>query len=211
MVTDFDAHSWVEVYFRRIGWVPFDPTPAAAPASSPTVAAGTAAALPEGRPPKLIGPKQIGIGTAAPGHAAPRPASGSGSPLPMLIGAGGAVALALLAGVAVLVRARRHRGLSPQQRSEALARELHSALARLRRALAPGATLLSIERGLRTLRGEPVAGYAAGLRASRYAAAAPEPPAPAERRRVRRALSAGKGLKARVLGLIAFPPGGPRA
>ena len=28
-VRDLDAHSWVEVYFTGIGWVPFDPTPAA--------------------------------------------------------------------------------------------------------------------------------------------------------------------------------------
>ena len=33
-VTDLDAHSWVEVYFRTIGWVPFDPTPGTAPAGS---------------------------------------------------------------------------------------------------------------------------------------------------------------------------------
>ena len=33
-IRDLDAHSWVEVYFRGIGWVTFDPTPAAAPAAS---------------------------------------------------------------------------------------------------------------------------------------------------------------------------------
>lgn len=26
-VTSFDAHSWVEAYFKNIGWLPFDPTP----------------------------------------------------------------------------------------------------------------------------------------------------------------------------------------
>ena len=26
-VTSFDAHAWVEAYFKGIGWVPFDPTP----------------------------------------------------------------------------------------------------------------------------------------------------------------------------------------
>src|SRR4051794_22307255 len=32
ILRDFDAHSWVEVYFTRIGWVTFDPTPADSPA-----------------------------------------------------------------------------------------------------------------------------------------------------------------------------------
>src|SRR5205814_7918095 len=33
-VRDLDAHSWVEVWFHGIGWVPFDPTPTTSPASS---------------------------------------------------------------------------------------------------------------------------------------------------------------------------------
>ncbi|HEU4976746.1 MAG TPA: transglutaminaseTgpA domain-containing protein, partial [Baekduia sp.] len=32
VIRDFDAHSWVEAYFPKIGWVTFDPTPAASPA-----------------------------------------------------------------------------------------------------------------------------------------------------------------------------------
>src|SRR5205807_1958923 len=28
LVTDRDAHAWVEVWFPRYGWLPFDPTPA---------------------------------------------------------------------------------------------------------------------------------------------------------------------------------------
>jgi protein-glutamine gamma-glutamyltransferase len=31
-VTDKDAHAWIEVYFPSVGWVPFNPTPAAAEA-----------------------------------------------------------------------------------------------------------------------------------------------------------------------------------
>ena len=31
---DLDAHSWVEAWFPDIGWVTFDPTPAAAPPRS---------------------------------------------------------------------------------------------------------------------------------------------------------------------------------
>ncbi|MBM3668369.1 MAG: transglutaminase domain-containing protein, partial [Actinobacteria bacterium] len=33
-VSDRDAHSWVEAYFVGIGWVPFEPTPPAAPAGA---------------------------------------------------------------------------------------------------------------------------------------------------------------------------------
>ncbi len=39
-VTQNDAHSWVEVWFPQLGWVPFDPTPA----SSRDLLAGTGAA-----------------------------------------------------------------------------------------------------------------------------------------------------------------------
>ena len=61
MITSNDAHAWVEVYFRDLGWVPFDPTPISRPragraalgpprgtptptASGPDVAAPTSAA-----------------------------------------------------------------------------------------------------------------------------------------------------------------------
>jgi protein-glutamine gamma-glutamyltransferase len=32
-VRDDDAHAWIEVYFPSIGWIPFNPTPASAPAA----------------------------------------------------------------------------------------------------------------------------------------------------------------------------------
>jgi transglutaminase-like putative cysteine protease len=37
VVRDVDAHDWIEVYFPAVGWVTFNPTPAASPA---TIAAG---------------------------------------------------------------------------------------------------------------------------------------------------------------------------
>ena len=33
VVSDIDAHAWVEAWFPHYGWVRFDPTPAAAPRS----------------------------------------------------------------------------------------------------------------------------------------------------------------------------------
>ena len=49
-VRDFDAHSWVEVYFRGIGWVTFDPTPGVAPAERPTLGGDAATAISPVRP-----------------------------------------------------------------------------------------------------------------------------------------------------------------
>jgi transglutaminase-like putative cysteine protease len=49
LVTDRDAHAWVEVWFKGYGWLPFDPTPAA-PGAAPRPSAG-AGGLYTGPPP----------------------------------------------------------------------------------------------------------------------------------------------------------------
>jgi hypothetical protein len=74
----------------------------------------------------------------------------------------------------------------------------------------PAPTLLGLERRFRGAGRAAVAGYAAGLRAHRYAPEAPAPPGPTERRALRRALRGSGGLRRRLRALLAIPPGGPR-
>ena len=206
LVTDFDAHSWVEVYFTGIGWVPFDPTPAASPASSQIgegyFPGGTALAGALGNDDKGS-PRRRDANPAS----EPAPADGGGPWIALAIGLGvAALAVAVPAGL----RRRRFRALSRSAAAEAQLRELGSGLERLGVPVAPGETLLALERRLR-LRWKPLtAGYVAGLRAERFEGDESEVPTLRDRRRVRRELGAPDGLVGRLRALIAKPPGAPR-
>src|SRR5947208_15506633 len=59
LVSDVDAHAWVEAWFPHYGWVRFDPTPPADPALggrvpiAPTTGLGTTPGLPKSLAGKL--------------------------------------------------------------------------------------------------------------------------------------------------------------
>jgi transglutaminase-like putative cysteine protease len=66
VVTDRDAHAWVEVWFKGYGWLPFDPTPAASGAAPRTTIAGAAKSAP-GLGARGLTPAEAAAGASAPG------------------------------------------------------------------------------------------------------------------------------------------------
>jgi transglutaminase-like putative cysteine protease len=209
-VRDLDAHSWVEVFFTGIGWVPFDPTPTIAPADSQSsgLAATSAARGDAGEIRQRTQSSSALSERAAGGPGDLGGDGGAGWVLPALV----AFVLAL-AGAAALIfalRVRRLRGLTAAERAEAQLGELRRALVRLGWEVPAATTLLALERRLGRAAGPASAAYAGALRAFRYDPRAPAAPGPHERRALRRELTAGGGLRGRLLGLLAIPPGGPR-
>ena len=205
-VRDLDAHSWVEVWFQGIGWVPFDPTPARSPAQSQSsVLAASAAAADAGEV------RQTRQGVAAERGtdtgASLGSDGGNGWLVPVLLLL---VAAPLGAGAFLLgLRVRRLRSLSPEQLAELQLSELRRGLLRLGWDLPASTTLLGLERRLGRFAGPASEAYAEALRANRYDPRAPDAPGLGERRVVRRELTRG-GVMDRLRGLMAFPPGAPR-
>jgi len=220
-VRDLDAHSWVEVYFPDIGWVTFDPTPRAAPADRSGLG-------PEAEPLDI----PTGGETSSAGGDSPLSDRAAGDarvvgpdgPIGEEEGSGLVPALVVAGliaiGAAVLVRRTRRGSRQAPGGAEAGLVELERALPRLGWQLGRGTTLLELEARLARAAGPAAAGYVARLRALRYS---PDPSprgasgpgaasaaTPAERRAVRRELSAPGGLRARARGFLVLPPGGPR-
>jgi protein-glutamine gamma-glutamyltransferase len=204
LVRDLDAHSWVEVYFTGIGWVPFDPTPGAAPAELQVGAADAASAA--GGGPVRGGPRAAAPTAAVPPRAtAPRPSGGV--PLwPFAIALGLPLAAALALAVARMLR---HRSLSARDAARDGTRELCGALERLGWRPGPRITLSGLEEVLRSARRPNAAGYVAGLRTIRFGTDG-RLPSLSERRRMRRELRRFPGWRAVLRSYLAIPPGGPR-
>jgi transglutaminase-like putative cysteine protease len=216
LVDDTDAHDWVEVFFPRIGWVTFEPTPAAAPAatqlddnalgvtkSEPSSNGGDTSPVPDQRGAEAQPVRPSSSGSPHGGG------GGSGGPTALALG-GAAGGLALTA-LAIYGFRRRRRGLmEPDALARAELDELDSALERIGTPLPTGTTLLEAEAKLGELAGPDAAGYAAQLRNGRYRDPGAGPPEVHERRALRRALLRATGRRSLLRVLIAVPPGGPR-
>ena len=205
-VRDLDAHSWVEVWFTGIGWVPFDPTPALAPAQSQSSALATSAAAADAGE-----VRRSGLGASERSTDTGGTIGGDdGGVSPLLAGLVLLLLAALAAAAALaLLRVRRLRVAEPAAIADAQLAELRRALQRLDWELPASTTLLGLERRLARFAGPASEAYAGALRAHRYDPRAPEAPSLRRRRDVRRELSRGS-FGDRLKALLAFPPVGPR-
>jgi transglutaminase-like putative cysteine protease len=207
-VEDYDAHSWVEVWFNGIGWVAFDPTPAAAPAnlqSSGPYRAGLAGTLGGvGRNPSRVrafGPDRRRVEPPA----APAERGPDLSFFPPLLALFGVAGLGTLGW-----RALRYRRLTPELAAEAQVRELEAALRRLGWETSGGTTLRELHERFQLFGKSAASRYVSKLAARRYSSRHRGVPTLAERRGLRRDLARG-GLRSRLRALRALPPGGPAA
>jgi hypothetical protein len=193
VVRDLDAHSWIEVWFQGIGWVPFDPTPALAPASSQSRALAPPSSghgkAPDPTPDKNRLAALLGVRRDASGTTGGRLTGGGGTPWGLIALA--ALAAALLASsVVVLARQRRaHRRRAPAPCGDPDVDQLVRLLGRLGLSIDPHTTLFALERRLRQLGGEEAAVYVRRLRERRFGSTGRPPPGRSERRRLRRVLA----------------------
>ena len=204
VVTDRDAHAWVEAWFPRYGWVRFDPTPASAPARSGSTAAPITKPVGTLRGSTTAAPRRDIGGQTGASVVAHHAAGGTFAWWLVVIGVlGGAAVGALVWWM-----------LGAPRGSDGLVDELERALARTRRPLTDGVTLAGLEHRLHA--SPAAAAYVQTLRMARYGGRS-QVPTGAQRRALRRELARGLGASGRVRAWYALPPWlrrphpGPRA
>lgn len=190
VVTDLDAHSWVEAYFPRLGWITFDPTPAAAPARDQLADLATG-----GRVTPRVGRNGArDLPADAPGRGRAAASDGAGTRRAVLL-----LGLLALAAGAWFAATRRRRPRAPAPDPELA--ELERALRRTGRVPAPPDTLADLRHTL-----GDCGGYLDALTRRRFGPAGSPAPTPRQRRDLRRALGAGLGPAGAARALWGLPP-----
>jgi transglutaminase-like putative cysteine protease len=200
VVSDLDAHAWVEAWFPQYGWVRFDPTPSVDPALAPTPSAPGVPLGPQPKQPSAGHRHEISKGSSPGGRGGAGARSRRSGASAIVIAPAAILALMLL--LALLTRARA--GQDPVG-------ELTTAFARSGRPLDGTATLSALEQ--RLAHAPDAAGYLRILRLARYGPGAAAGGAESfdrrllrGRRALRRALGAGLGPIGRVRAWWALPP-----
>jgi transglutaminase-like putative cysteine protease len=193
VVRDLDAHSWIEVWFAGIGWVPFDPTPALAPAASQAgsfqseAAASAARGDANDRVSKRLDQLLGATGRGGGGGGLGKPEQST--PWGAIVLAASAFVL-VLAGVVALARRRlRRHGPPPPLSGDPDVDHLVLLLSRLGLPIEPDTTLYALEQRLRRLGGPEAAEYARRLRQRRFSGNAERAPTRGERRHMRSVLA----------------------
>jgi hypothetical protein len=199
-VTDHDAHTWVEVWFRGYGWLPFDPTPgrgdldgtytAASLSFNPAAVAAAFAALGVNAAEFKLDTERFdrgdGVGGRTPGRDVPGDIGGEAgggdrqdSLLRLLV----LVAAAVASGIAVLklgIRRARYLTSDPRRLAAACRRELVDFLADQRVDVPESATLGDLAELLRAEAGLDSSRFVEAVESARFGP--PENAAEAARR-----------------------------
>ena len=196
VVRDVDAHSWVEVYFPRLGWVTFDPTPGVAPPRTQLV-----------NEPLPLGAREIPLRTDQRRADVPnRGGAGSlnGVRPSSTISIWLVVLLALLVGSVLAAGAFAWRAWRHTDDVAPELAELTRALRLTGRSIDPPMTLAGLEERYR--RDAPgAAAYVAAVRLARFGGRAGGPTGE-QRAALRQELAAGLGWRGRVRAWWALPP-----
>jgi hypothetical protein len=228
-VTDRDAHTWVEVWFRGYGWLPFDPTPGRGrlagtySSTSPSFDVAAAVRLLAGvvkggavfgrngaagvlaHDPNRRTPRSAGDAPQRAGGSFRAPASRRPSLLGFLLLLGAGVA----GGIVVLKHGRRRlRYLTrdPRRIATACARELAEYLQDQRLSMVHASTLRELSAAVTEHFGVDADDFASAATTARYGpgrdAADAAPAARAELRRLKHKLRRGLAVHERVRGLL---------
>ena len=202
-VRDLDAHSWVEVWFNGIGWVPFDPTPSIAPAELQSSADAASASGGDSGAAEVPDPPRVGAVPPVPGAGEESGDGGAGVTGWLVL-----AALVLVGGLGVAVLRIRARVAGGDRRlqEEADIGALVRALSGVGERVPPRATLRQLESRLERTAGAAAARYVRMLRERRFSPVGGARPDAAARRDLRRALARGRGPRARVAAFLALPP-----
>jgi Transglutaminase-like superfamily len=225
-VTDHDAHTWVEAWFPRYGWLPFDPTPGRGSLNGPYTASSPHFDLSDGllavgrgilkRQVSGFDLRNLRKGAAAkpvkPGKtresARGEPSGGQIGPLLKLLVLVGALVLALIVALKVALRKQRYLTRDPRRRAAACVRELVDFVADQGARAPPSTTLHELARLVERELGVSARAFVAAAAAARFGPAGGAHEAARiareELRALRRELRASLTRSERALGLVSL-------